>query len=120
MVRVSRREFERLVLEALDGLPFHIKERLDNVDVVVSDWPSREDMEYAGIEDPHERFRAQLELAGSLGAEAAVFLPRMIPSKHLAAGNRYEGCEILWHNSRYVLVRLLGGSLRGAPEPTAG
>ena len=56
MTRMSRREFRRLVLEAMDGLPEHIKERMDNVDVVVDDWPSGEDLEYAGIHDPHQLF----------------------------------------------------------------
>lgn len=72
------------------------------------------------IEDPRARFHAQLELAASLGAEAAVFVPHMIPRKHLAVGDRYEGCEILWLNARYVLVRLLDDSPRGAPAPSAG
>ena len=56
MVRISRREFERLVLKALEGLPPSIQERLDNVDVVVGDWPSREDLEQAGLSDPQELF----------------------------------------------------------------
>lgn len=63
------------------------------------------------IKDPRERFRARLELAGSLGAEAAVFASPMIPRKLLAVGGRYEGCEILWRNARYVLVRLLDSSV---------
>ena len=56
MTRISHREFQLAVLDAMESLPDHIKERLDNVDVVVDDWPSKEDMEYAGIEDPHQLF----------------------------------------------------------------
>ena len=56
MTRMSRRKFQRLVLEAVDSLPEHIKERMDNVDVVVDDWPSREDLEHAGIQDPYQLF----------------------------------------------------------------
>ena len=56
MTRMSRRKFQRLVLEAVDSLPEHIKERMDNVDVVVDDWPSREDLEHAGIQDPYHLF----------------------------------------------------------------
>lgn len=33
-------EFEKLVEEALLDLPSEFKERIDNVDVVVEDWPS--------------------------------------------------------------------------------
>ena len=56
MVRISRREFERLVLKALEGLPPSIQERLDNVDVVVGDWPSLEDLEQTDLSDPQELF----------------------------------------------------------------
>lgn len=56
MVRVSRHEFERLVLRALDGLPPSIRERLSNVDVVVEEWPSRADLEQSDLEDPRDLF----------------------------------------------------------------
>ena len=56
MVRISRQEFERLVLKALEGLPPSIQERMDNVDVVVRDWPSRADLEEAGLTDRHDLF----------------------------------------------------------------
>lgn len=35
-------EFEKIVFEALKDLPSEFKERIDNVDVVVEDWPSLE------------------------------------------------------------------------------
>lgn len=56
MVRLSLREFERLVLKALDGLPPPIRERMDNVDVVVEEWPSPDDLEEAGLDDRHDLF----------------------------------------------------------------
>lgn len=37
--RPNRRQFERLVGEALDGLPERFRRRLDNVAVVVEEWP---------------------------------------------------------------------------------
>ena len=46
-------EFEKLVLEALDQIPDEISDRLDNVDVVVEDWPTSEQMAGSGIEDGH-------------------------------------------------------------------
>ena len=54
MVRLRRREFERLVREALESLPPFIKAHMDNVDVVVKEWPTRDDLEWAGLEDRHE------------------------------------------------------------------
>ncbi len=56
MTRMSRREFQRLVLEAVDSLPERIKERMDNLDLVVNDWPSRDDLEYADVQDPYQLF----------------------------------------------------------------
>jgi predicted Zn-dependent protease with MMP-like domain len=38
--RVSRRAFETLVQEVLDDLPPYIQERLENVAVLVEDWPA--------------------------------------------------------------------------------
>jgi predicted Zn-dependent protease with MMP-like domain len=45
----DRRIFERLVAEAMDGLPERFRRRLANVDVVVEDEPSREQLVSAGL-----------------------------------------------------------------------
>lgn len=47
---MSPEEFERLVDEALDGLPQGFKEKIDNVSVVVEDYPSAEVLR--GFEPP--------------------------------------------------------------------
>jgi predicted Zn-dependent protease with MMP-like domain len=47
--------FERLVAEALDSLPESIRDKLENVEVVLEDWPDRETMRRAGV-----RHRTQL------------------------------------------------------------
>jgi predicted Zn-dependent protease with MMP-like domain len=44
----SRRAFESLVAEALDDLPPYVQERLENIAVVVEDWP-RGDEELLGL-----------------------------------------------------------------------
>jgi predicted Zn-dependent protease with MMP-like domain len=44
--------FERLVAQALDNLPAEIRERLDNVDVVVEDWPDSATLRRAGVRHP--------------------------------------------------------------------
>lgn len=49
-MRLARPEFERLVAQAVESLPENFLERLENVDVVVEDEPTEEDLELAGIE----------------------------------------------------------------------
>lgn len=46
---MNRSRFERLVAEALDSLPPEFQEKMDNVDVVIEAWASREEMERAGL-----------------------------------------------------------------------
>lgn len=50
---MRREEFERLVAEALDGLPEEFQRRLDNVDLVVAADPTMVQRERAGI-GPHQ------------------------------------------------------------------
>lgn len=45
-------DFERLVAEAVDALPEFIQSKLDNVDIVLEDWPDRETLRIAGIRHP--------------------------------------------------------------------
>jgi predicted Zn-dependent protease with MMP-like domain len=49
---MDRRAFERLVAEALDDLPRTWQEKLDNVEVVVEDWPDPETTRRAGVRHP--------------------------------------------------------------------
>lgn len=44
--------FRHLVAKALDELPAEFQEKLDNVEIVVEDWPDRETMRQAGIRHP--------------------------------------------------------------------
>jgi predicted Zn-dependent protease with MMP-like domain len=46
---VDRRRFEKLVAEALDTLPEEFQEKLDNVDVVIGTWPTREEVRRMGL-----------------------------------------------------------------------
>jgi predicted Zn-dependent protease with MMP-like domain len=50
MVEVSREEFEGLVADALDAIPEPFASHLSNVDVVVEDEPSPEDLAESGLE----------------------------------------------------------------------
>ncbi len=49
---MERAAFEQLVAEALDALPSPFREKLDNVEVVVEDWPDRETLRSAGVRHP--------------------------------------------------------------------
>jgi len=46
---MERHLFEQLVAEALEALPDVFLERLDNVEVVVEDWPSQEIVRQVGV-----------------------------------------------------------------------
>lgn len=46
---MDRQEFEILVREALEDLPPDIKARLDNVDVVIQDMPTLDELRRAGL-----------------------------------------------------------------------
>ena len=47
---MDREHFEELVVEAVEGLPEEFHERLENIVLVVEDWPSREQMISLGLE----------------------------------------------------------------------
>ncbi|MGQ9546196.1 MAG: metallopeptidase family protein [Dehalococcoidia bacterium] len=38
---MDREKFEALVVKAVDGLPLELQRKLENVDIVVEDWPTR-------------------------------------------------------------------------------
>ena len=46
--------FSGLVADALDSLPDEFLQRMVNVEVLIEDWPSREELEQAGL-DPGSR-----------------------------------------------------------------
>jgi predicted Zn-dependent protease with MMP-like domain len=48
---VRAQEFERLAAEALDSLPEEILHHLENIEVIIEDRPSKEDLAEAGMED---------------------------------------------------------------------
>ena len=54
----SRKAFEGLVAEALDGLPEEFRKRLDNIAVVVEEEPTPEELSALGMEPEEELFGA--------------------------------------------------------------
>lgn len=49
---MDRDTFEQLVAEALENLPPFFREKLENVEIVVEDWPDRQTMRMAGVRSP--------------------------------------------------------------------
>lgn len=45
-------DFEGLVAQALDDLPEVFRERLENVEIVVEEWPDRQTLRVAGVNQP--------------------------------------------------------------------
>ena len=48
-------EFERLAAEALDALPEEFLRHLENIEVTIEDWPSKDDLIEAGMEGDDRR-----------------------------------------------------------------
>ena len=55
-MRLTRREFHRLVFQSLRGLPLRVRDSLENLAVLVEDWPSGDDLENAGLKRRRELF----------------------------------------------------------------
>jgi predicted Zn-dependent protease with MMP-like domain len=52
--RVSRRAFESLVAEALDDLPPYVQERMENVAVLVQEWPTARQLSNGAVAENYE------------------------------------------------------------------
>ena len=46
---MKREDFEELVARAVDGLPQEFQERLENIDIVLEEWPSRAQLSRVGL-----------------------------------------------------------------------
>ena len=51
---MDRARFERLVERVVEGLPDEFHARLENVDVVVEDWPTQDDLTSLGLRHRYE------------------------------------------------------------------
>ena len=52
-IQLEPAAFEALVADALDALPERFTEMLDNVDIVIEQWPDRGTMGLAGVRSPY-------------------------------------------------------------------
>jgi len=48
-MKLAPRRFEALVTRALDGIPKLIAEHMNNIDVVIEDWPTRQQYDDLGL-----------------------------------------------------------------------
>ena len=87
---MRRREFERVVDEALESLPEWVLDRLENIHVVVEDWPSRDqDPERTGLLGIYEGvslLERGIDYSGFLPDRIVVFM-----GPHLQLGLDREG-----------------------------
>ena len=97
MVDVTRERFEQLVADALDGIPEELGRHMENVAVIVEDWPSPEQLAgrrgtllglYEGISLTR---RSPLSYAGVLPDRITIFRG---PLCHLA-GDEDELIELV-------------------------
>jgi predicted Zn-dependent protease with MMP-like domain len=65
--------FERLVADALDGLPDWVRDRLDNVDVLVEDEPPAEEPGLLGLYEGIPLTERGLDYAGVLPDRITLF-----------------------------------------------
>lgn len=49
MPKFSPEEFEQLVVQALDALPEFFQQKLQNIEVVVADWPTTAELQRVGM-----------------------------------------------------------------------
>src|SRR5437868_113739 len=93
---MTREEFESLVAEAMDSLPEEFSKRLDNVGVVVEEWPTLEDLQTAGVGPGMTLFGLYRGIPLTKRLNYNVVLPDTISifaGPILAAGDSREGVK---------------------------
>ena len=102
---LSRGEFRRLVSEAITSLPPPVLERLENVEVVVEDRPTREELAMAGIEPPETLFGLY---SGTPLAERGSSYGMVLPDKiTLYQRSIEEFCRTKRHVREQIRVTLM-------------
>jgi len=56
---MTRARFEDLVIKAVKGLPQRFKKKMENIAVVVEDWPSRQILSSMGIRRRDKKQRSR-------------------------------------------------------------
>ncbi|HEV8661898.1 MAG TPA: metallopeptidase family protein [Candidatus Methylomirabilis sp.] len=88
---MNRKRFARLVTEALETLPEELRSRMANVEVVIADWPTPEDLEEAGL-GPEDTLFGLYQ--GTPLPERGVEAPPLFPDKiTIFQGPLEEWCD---------------------------
>ena len=88
---MNRKRFARLVAEVLETLPEEFRVRMANVEVVIADWPTLEDLEEAGL-GPEDTLFGLYQ--GTPLPERGVEAPPLFPDKiTIFRGPLEEWCE---------------------------
>lgn len=91
MVHVSRKRFEALVSDALRTIPPDLRRALDNLEVVVEDWPTEEQLAEVGLEPDDLLFGLYL---GTPLPERSPMQPYRLPDViSIFQGPLEEACE---------------------------
>ncbi len=51
---MQREKFEELLLDAISNMPAEFKELLENIDIIVEDWPSNTQIKKLGLKNKYE------------------------------------------------------------------
>lgn len=100
---MDHRRFERIVEDALAGLPPAFAERLDNVAVVVRDEPTEEDLVEAGLEPDEELFGLYVGVPLTDRADYHMVLPDRILIFRGPHERHFEDDELLEQIQRTVV-----------------
>ena len=88
---MNRKRFARLVADALEALPEEFRVRMANVELVIADWPTMEDLEEAGLGSEDTLFGLY---QGTPLPERGVEAPPLFPDKiTIFQGPLEESCE---------------------------
>lgn len=90
-MKLARRRFEALVSRALDGIPDFVAEHMNNIDVVIEDWPTRQQYEDLGLESDEWLFGLY---EGTPLLERGITADPLFPDKiTIFKGPLEEACE---------------------------
>ena len=88
---MNRKRFARLATEVLESLPEEFRARITNVEVVIADWPTPEDLEEAGLSPEDTLFGLY---QGTPLPERGIEAPPLFPDRiTIFQGPLEEWCE---------------------------
>jgi predicted Zn-dependent protease with MMP-like domain len=89
-ITVSRKVFARLVEEALASIPDPLRARMDNVGILLKEWPTREQLKEAGV-DPDDQLFGLYE--GTPLIERGILADPLLPDRiSIFRGPLAEAC----------------------------